>query len=744
MRLHLTNSARAVLMAACSVSALGVASGARAAETAAAAPALEELVVTAQKREEKLQDVPAVVTAMGSETLESRQVDELSDLQSLVPALLVGYNYGSNLITIRGVSTNLTSGAEDPSVGLHINGVYQPRSRALDIAMIDVARVEVLEGPQGTLYGRNATGGVVNYILNGPTREFQARVTASAGNYDHYGVQGVVSGPVSDKVSVRLVGMWDDQSKGYVKNLAAGAPPSSPFDPSGPPSSLFSKRVGAVSAAVRFDATDTFRLDLAGFYVNTKAPFSPTLSEPTRSAFLLTRLVPTTFAPHAIYIGSPLRYDTEDSQVSATAAWGLGSHWELKSITAYQTYINHQLVDYDAAAYRAQEIRQATKSNTITQEFDLTGRSFDDRLTSIFGFFYLDDQVKAVATSFSGVTAAPFTSLFQSDQKATSYSFFTDQTFSITPKLRVIGGLRYNHDKKDMTQTVQRVGSAPTCPGMSGSLSWSSWTPRFGAQFDVAPNVMTYVTWQKGFKSGGFAANTCLNSYDPEKINGFEGGVKSEFWDHRARLNVAAYTYKYSNLQVQKLIGIQGFAVENAAAARLKGVEATFEAAITDRLRLNGSGLVQSAKYTDFLNCNQAEFLGACGATTDPRPLASRSVQVAGNWLNRAPPYKATLGVEYTLDVLGGDLLLRAESEWSGKVRYNEFNTANLTQGAYNVQNFYATYTPPDSKFKVRAFMKNVGDKNYIIHGNYNSSIQAGSVIWAPPRTYGAEVTAQF
>ena len=733
---HRQNLSRSTLLAACSVVALGASAqgaAAAAADAASTTTALEEVIVTAQKRSENLQDVPASITALTSDALEARQINSLADLRALVPSFQVGYNYGSNLITLRGVSTNLTAGADDPSVAMHIDGVYQPRSRNLDVAMIDLQRVEVLSGPQGTLYGRNATGGVVNYILNQPTKEFEAKVTGVAGNYNRFGVEGMISGPLTDKLSYRLVGIWDDQSKGFTKDLTAGAPRSS----------IESKRVAGVRGALRFQPTDAVRFDLDAFYVDTKSPQNPGVLAPSGNAFLRTVLTPQTYEPHKTYAGSDTYGNSEDLQASLTGSWSINDNLELKSITGYQTLINSINQDYDATAFRGQDTNQDTKSQTFTQEFNLTGRSFDGRLTSIFGFFYLDDHVKTAAFAFiKSSPAAAFQGLFLSDQDAKSYSFFTDQTFAVTDKLRLIAGVRYNNDKKTMTNRIV-VGGATTCAGLSQTLKWDAWTPRFGAQYDVAPGIMAYVTWQKGFKSGGFQANTCLDSYDPESIKGVEAGIKSEFWDRRARLNVAAYRYTYSNLQVQKQVGIAGFSVVNAADSRLKGIEATFELSVTDRLQLSAAGMVQSAKYLDFLNCNATLSSVACTAA-DPRSATERQEQLKGNWLNRAPPYSMNMAIQYTFDVARGELVLRGDSVWVGKTRYNEFNTPILTQNEYSVQNAYATYTPEKSNLTFRAFIKNLANKDYRVHANYGSSQQTYNVFWAPPRTYGAEISARF
>ena len=732
MSLNLSNSRAAALLCACSAVAISLAQSAQA-QTASGTPtALDEIVVTAQKRAENLQDVPASITALSSEALESRQIDDLTDLQGLVPSLLVAQNYGSTLITLRAISTGATSGAEDPSVAMHINGVYQPRSRSLEVAMMDLERVEVLAGPQGTLYGRNATGGVVNYIIKEPTREFEGEVSGLVGAYGRYAFRGIASGPVTDAVAFRISALWDDQTKGFTKNLHPGARQPD----------IEATRVGGVRTALLVAPTDTLRFNVDATYVNTKTSTSLSFLEFPRNAAFRTRLSPQTLEPHRVYANSPNANESEDIQLSGTATWDITDDVQFKSISALQSYVNHMDVEYDGSGFPGYFIGQDTKSHTFTQEFNVTSHAFDGRLTSIAGFFYLDDRLKAAADVQNNLSGTLSSTLLLTDQSTKSYSVFTDQTLSISDTLRVIGGIRYNKDKKRMTQFV-RTGAATSCASLSQTREWDAWTPRLGAQYDLTPDIMAYVTWQKGFKAGGFAANTCLNSYDPEVIKGWESGVKAEFWDRRVRLNVAGYWYDYSNLQVQQALGVGAFRVVNAANSRIKGIEVSLTAAVTDDLRLDASGMVQNAKYQDFLNCNPAEFLGSCTAT-DPRPIPDRIKSVAGNWLNRAPPYALTIGVEYSIDVAGGDLLLRAESNWTGKVRYNEFNTPLLTQKAYDLQNAYLTYNLADRPISVRGFVKNIANTDYFRMAFYGAAQTAALALWAPPRTYGAEISYKF
>ncbi|WP_340265853.1 TonB-dependent receptor [Sphingobium mellinum] len=697
---------------------------------------LADIIVTAQKRAENVQDVPATIAAFSQETLQTRQIKGLADLITQIPSMQVSNSFGSNSVTIRGISTGLTSGFEDPSVAVHVNGVYQPRARALSLALMDLERIEVLSGPQGTLYGRNATGGVINYILRGPTDEMEAEVTGRVGNYDSYGLQGYISGPINDKVGFRIAGIWDNRDKGFVKNLLPGAAKDR----------FGENHVAGIRGVLEFRPTETLRVDLEGSFTNTRGSFEPGVVAPSLKPATQALLNPQTFLPQKVYADYPTENNTKEYTATATVTWDVADNVQVKSISAYQRYKNFMGIDYDSSSFVAQTLLNHNQSRTYTQEVNLNADLFDGRLKSIFGVYYFNDRVTQGTQVFSNLFGVRTTPTFTASNllKSKSIAFFTDQTLSITDRLRVVAGVRYNEDKKVTLQTI--VG---TCSNKLTDQKFTAWTPKAGIQFDITDKVMAYATYQKGFKAGGVAAGTCGNAYEPETIEGVEAGIKSSFADNRIRFNIAGYWYDYGNLQVQKTLGtVGGFAVLNAAQSRIKGIEANLDAIIVPGLKLDAAGMVQSAKYTDFVNCDQSVQLPvgtACGAS-DPRPLTdpARNVQLKGNWLNRAAPYSLTVGLQYGFDVAGGELLLRGESYWSGKVHYNEFATPILTQKAYNLQNAYLTFTPQNNKYTLRAFVKNIRNVDYYATAYYAGLTAQYTAAWSPPRTYGVEASYRF
>lgn len=690
---------------------------------------LADIIVTAQKRAESAQDVPATVTAFSQEAIDTRQIRGLNDLITQVPSLQVANSFGSNSVTIRGISTGLTSGFEDPSVAVHVNGVYQARARALNLAIMDLERIEVLSGPQGTLYGRNATGGVINYILRGATDTMEAEATGRIGNYESYGFQSYISGPISDKVGFRISGLWDNRDKGFVKNLAPGALKKR----------FNENHVAGIRGILEFRPTETLHVDLEGSFSNTRSSFNPSALAPSSDPARQALLSPQSYRPQEVYADYPSKNNSKEYAASVTVAWDLTDNVQLKSISAYQKLKNDMFLDGDSSAFVAQTVLFSLRSRTYTQEVNLNANLFDGRLKSVFGIFYFNDEASSRAEIYSNFRPAGSPPLIVSGQlKARSLAFLTDHTFSLTDRLRLIGGIRYNEDKKTTAQ----------CGGVIDQ-KFTAWTPRAGVQFDVADKVMAYATYQKGFKAGGVAASTCGDDYDPETIKGVEVGIKSSFANGRIRLNVAGYWYDYGNLQVQKnLQNVGGFTVLNAAQSKIKGIEASLNAIIAPGLTFDATGMVQSAKYTDFINCNQSIALPvgvACG-TSDPRPATdpARNEQLKGNWLNRAAPYSVSLGLQYAIDLSGGELLLRGESYWTGKIHYNEFNTSIVTQKAYDLQNIFISYTPDSNKFTLRGFVKNIANVDYFSTAYYTGGTSQFTAAWSPPRTYGVEATYRF
>ncbi len=694
---------------------------------------LEEIVVTAQKRAESVQEVPISVTALDADALTNRQIEDIVDLQNYVPSLHSGQFYGTNQITLRGVSTSQTPGSEDPSVAVHVNGVYQPRARTLDVVLVDLAQVEVLSGPQGTLYGRNATGGVVNYTTKGASEEFEGHVTLKAANYDRQAVSASISGPLSDNAGFRLSALYDDQSEGFTDNLANGE-------------TLEARKVEGFHGLLSLAPTERLTLDLDVMYVDSEDTQFWGLASLPDLQFFRDVLAPQTTAPHKVYADfEDERLNSEFQQYSMTANWEISEGIELKSITAFQSYEGEQAQDVDASAAPMIGILQKFESDTFSQELNLTTHTLGNRLTSVYGLFYLDDDLQTVSDSLVDVILpAPLFVDITFDGNTKSYAAFMDHIYDVSDDLRIFAGIRYTRDEKEAARSEVRSGLLSISCFDDDSLDWDETTWRVGTQYHINDSVMVYAQWQKSYKAGGLLANTCNNNYDPEYIEGPEIGLKSDLLNNRLRLNLAAWLYDYEGLQVQQSIDIGRFETVNAAEARLKGIEVSVRYLLTDSLELDLSAMAQSAKYTEFFNCNAAAFPGACSAT-DPRQFDEQLQDLSGNWLNRAAPRSANLGLSYTMNLdSGAAITMRAESFWTGEIHFDEYNNSEIIQPSYDVQNLFVTYTSPSRRYTVRGFARNLGDEEYLVVGWFSGASRQFAAIWAYPRTYGVEVQFEF
>jgi iron complex outermembrane recepter protein len=693
-----------------------------------------EIIVTAQKRSQSVQDVPATIAVLGAQAVEERQIGDLTDITSQVPSLVVGNFFGTSLISLRGISTGITSGAEDPSVALHIDGVYQPRQRTLDIASIDLERIEVLSGPQGTLYGRNATGGVINYILMKPSREFEGNVSATVANYDRFAFKGAVSGPITDNLQVRIAGIYDDQNRGFIKNLQPGAPQKT----------IETRRAISGRFALAYQPIDALAINAQVLYSDYEGSSAFSSFAPTTDPFFAGLLQPTTSEPHRIYANSRAELKGKITAPSLTVQWDASDNVSLKSITGYTKFDDREFLDSDASGASILVSDLQNDTATWTQELNLNVSSFNGKMKSIFGAFYFNDRLTITARPDFGFivvgTLIPF--FYETRQKAKSYAVFMDHTYSVTDALRVQVGARYNVDRKESFASIFAFGTE-LC-GVGVKKKFKAFTPRAGVQYDFSPNLMAYVQWQKGFKAGGVASQSCSDEYDPEKIQGFEAGVKGDLFDRRLTFAAAAYNYKVSDLQVQQFTGIV-LDISNAARARIYGFELSGQAVLTDWLRADLAANVQEAKYKQYSNCDAMVFLGACGAG-DPRPLSERFVNLKGNRLNRAPPYTVNLGLEAHKEFESfGSLKLRGELYWSGKVNYDEFENPELTQRAYMTANAYLNYSTPSDRYHLRAFAKNITNKDIKTAGlGLAGAAQTFVGSWAPPRTYGIEAAMNF
>lgn len=689
---------------------------------------LEEIVVTAMKREQSLQDIPAAISALSERALADRGIQDVAALQFAVPSLQSGKLVNSTAIAIRGVGLNQGS----PGVAVNVDGVYQPRSSMGDLAQADLARVEVLRGPQGTLYGRNANGGAVNFISRTPSDALEGYVVGSYQNYDEYRLLGVMNVPLSSRVRSRLVVNYQDRNDGFVENVL-----------NGPDLDKGTSLSGRLRVAA--DLTDELLLDLNLTALHDEGPFTYIIlnSPPSAQAvavnpFLSGAVIPS--QPWRTSVNNRSDFNRSYGAAAATLTWQRGGV-SLKSITSVSRLASEYHTDADGSNLDAFPQTNRNLSHTFTQELNLGYKT--EALSLVAGAFFMNDRApNYIRFDFNrGLGALPPGSALEIDHRRAqtkSVAVFADGTLDLTPKFRIYGGARYSVDKLESAQrgslfidlgpvTVENV----TCALQDFDKKFESFTPRLGAQYDVSEGVRLYATVSKGFKAGGFNLSGCGQSFSPEKITAYEGGFKGRWLGNTLTLNGSAFYYDYTDLQLQQIVGLTS-SITNAAAAEVSGVELEAAWAPDEHWTIGLNGALLKATYKDFVN------LDSLNPSLGPQ-------DVSGHYLNNAPKRSANLSVAYrTAPADWGQMTARADISYRSAIYFREFNLPLDTQGAYGLTNLALIWDSADERYRVRLFGENVFDQDYVVQMGSADNLGARYITYGTPRRVGAELRVNF
>lgn len=723
-----------------------VAAGALAAAIGAQGAALaqttesQEIVVTALKRETALIETPAAITAIGGEDLRARQITSIEALASAAPNLVVGQASGVSWVSVRGIGIGSTSGGIEGSVALHLDGAYLAQAASLDALMFDLASVEVLRGPQGTLYGRNATGGTVNFISNRPTQETDIRLGVLAGGFDRTRIEGVISGGLSERVSVRAAVMWERQDEGYGQNVHLG--------------DSFGKREahgGRISG--RFDLTNMLRVDASVFrFWDWTDGIQLTRLNPFNATALANNPIFNTAAPRPADrrdINAETQADAERvlEGGNITLNWDFSPHLALRSITSY-TRVDYSNLNADGDGTELPLVHSDRIEDTSAwqQEFNLIFNAFDRRLEGLVGVYYNDERLSLeghnrwLAANPQGflniagqVVPAGTDVIGFLQQDTTSSALFADVSFSLNDNWSLYAGARQSRDERDILQTTGLAGlpnnvGLAACNGRRFSGDWDSTTGKIGIAFTSSLGNL-YLQWAEGFKAGGFNAYNCGDAYEPEEVTSIEAGYKVEAFGDRLRFAAALFHYDYTNLQVSQIINLQQ-RIENAAAATIMGAEFETFVRANDFLSADLNIALLDATYDRYTDL-------------DPlRPMLGFQ-NLSGNRLNRAPEYIINLGLTLSVPTGNGALTFRGEAFHSDDVYFRQFNQPQDKQDAYTTYNIFATWDM-SGPLSIRAFGRNITDEDILLGVFSAGTIFDRWAIYAPPRTWGVELRAQF
>lgn len=769
MRMSASARPRLRTILCASVAAVAAASAARAeehAETGAArsqgpggSVALEEIVVTAQRREERLQDAPLAVTAYSTRALEARGVTNLSQLGPFTPSLVLqqtnrGGGGGSSMAAyIRGVGTGDYNLPTDPAIGIYIDGVYLARSVGGLMSLPDVQQIEILKGPQGTLWGRNTLGGTINIVttrpnLSGPV---EGLITARIGSYGRKDLGVSVNGPMIEgrlggKLSISTV-----NTDGWGRSEQTGV-------------RLNNQHRFITRGALRFEPTEDLSLTLDADYSqqNARPPvislgaflppsslinsYNTLVAVPMNGALGLP--AGSTYGPGFVtrnkfhnFAQGQLRDDFKTGGLSATVSWSPSESVEVKSISAVRSLYAAIDVDGDMTPYPAVAEQTVLRDVQVSQEFQVSGKLLNNRLTYLAGVYFFTE------TGHSSDRTQIFDGLFQATgnralalstdtfqrMEATSYAVFTQETYALQPNLRLTAGARLNYDKKDYDAFVLSPQlHTVAIPDQASSPHWTSFTPKVGLDWNPSDAILLYASYSQGFKSGGISPpliGVPPAPYAPEKLRSYEIGAKTEWFDRRLTANFAAYRSAYRDIQLTTLIklpnGSLGRPVQNGGNARITGAEAEIVASPLEGLTLNLSASYTHARFTS-VSPGVASAVGAS----------------AGDRLPNIPDYSLNIGAQYVWPTEFGDVTLRGDFSEIGKAQL-AIGDPSSYRSAYPLLNARVAFTPksfPELELAVEG--TNLTDEVYL---TYSQSVAATSLRLqspGPPRM--VFVTARF
>lgn len=733
---------RTTLFGACSAIGLGVTPLAAAQEASdqPADPRDAEIIVTAQKREQNLQDVPISITAVSGAQLEARGVSSSQDLTQMAPGLTIGTTGGNSatFAYIRGGGTNLIDISADPSVATFIDEVYVPGTSGMQFGLLDIERIEVLKGPQGTLFGRNAAAGAISIVTRRPSDQFAGSFDLEVGNYGAVKGRGSITGPLTDngKLRFRLSQMYRHRDP-VTENLAGKDPGR--VDTFGTRGQVQYKgdTLDALLTVGYFNQDNgpadvfTFTDGFVGALIDNPAP----LADHPNEFFRVWRNRPEGYE----------KQDVFDTNLRLEFETGLGT---LTSITAYRDSKYDGTDDRDGTFADAIVSRFIEKHETFTQELRIAGDA--GALQWIGGVYYYHDKGYNNQSYFIYPDMAlypPSNGQPVSDQHwltTDSYAVFGQLSYDITDRLSLTAGARYSYDKKRSERDIDVDAISPFFLFPTGSYvasakeNWESFNPVVSLQYEIDPDVMIYGSVRSGYKSGGF--QTLLPStralaerpYDPEKVLSYEIGVRSELFDRRLRLNLSAFYVETKDQQVS-IFEAGALSVQNAARSTAKGLDIELRGRITDRLTLNWAATVQKARFGDYRYVSPIE----------------GPIDNTGNRQLRSPDFSSSVGLDYRVPAARGELTLHGDYFFQTRIYFNDANykvQPSTYQDDYGIFNARLDYETANGRWAFGLWGRNLAGKNYCANIIVWATPAPGTGTCTPgdPRTYGASVRYKF
>jgi len=767
---HTGSALRRCLLAGSAVAAMALAAPAWAQDAAADADSqggLEAITVTAQKRAQDLQDVSIAVTAVTNESLQQARIENLEDLQVLVPNISFGNDFNVAKIFIRGVGTNTSTNGTDPAVALYVDGAVIGRPEAQFASLFDLERVEVLRGPQGTLFGRNAVGGAISLITAKPTEELSGYARFSVGNYSAFLAEGAISGPLSDKILARVAFRGNVHS-GFGKNNFTG----SDIDDlqkvmaRGQLEFKASDDISMLVSAEWYDQDDNAN---AVKFKQAAFPGIPALFPLGQGGFATN--------PRDLNGEFDNRNQMRTWAITGTFDWRLSDTVALKSITNYRKFNQQLLQDLDMSS-TVNSLATTGQSTTIqnrnpfseqlSQELQLNYDS--DFLQGVVGAYYIDEDFGTypnnigltpthgqpennIALAAAGLpTSTPPIPRFytlRGRQEANAVALFADLTFNVTDQFALKLGGRYSHEKRFLDNAgiiIARGGRGPVLQ-ISGydERTFKDFTPKAGLEYRPTDDLLLYYTYSEGFKSGtGELTITTNGIIEPETIRAHEAGLKSTLFDNSLIFNLAVFYNKLKGLQVNRTIfdPVAGFRTiyENATSTKAHGVEADIKWLVTDGFRIDFSGAYLKSTFGNYVTNDPLDPRNIVGSPV----FAPVNVNLSGKYTRYSPKWTFSVHGEYDIELTsGGVFTMVGDVAYKGRQYHSEFNRPEMSQPAYTLADASIRYTAP-SNWSAQLWVNNLTDET-VEAGTFSlATAREIGRTFLPPRTWGATFGYKF
>lgn len=764
---------------------------------------LEEVIVTARKRSENIQDTPVSITALSSDDLANRRVIAVQDLAAVTPSLAIQqspYDILGSFIGIRGQQQTDLVITQTPPVGIYVDGVYYPTSLGTSLNNFEgVSQIEVLKGPQGTLYGRNTTGGAIQITTQPPDYDgVSGTVKAGYGKYDERNVAGSVNIPlIQDRVALRLTGQ-------FVKRNGTGNDLGNGVD-------LDDLENGTARAALRVDVTDRFHVMLRGEFsraistqniedlayvapgfsiaaasvatqigalnpedfnilgglLTTGAPPAGATPQQLATFFAdvnkgraalasyicsycrtVTYPTPASLVPFGLGGAAPVIPDTTANlnTYSATAQYDFSSNFYIKSITAYQYTQRTAIGNTNASPFLLIDgTSDSQNPHEVTQEVQIGGNNLDERLKWVGGYYFFHlhgyDNADPIL-ELVPFLANPISN--RDDFTDQSSSGYGQATYALTQNLNFTGGLRYTSER---TRVINQTHDAASCsvegvaPGSPCSATYynSFNNTSYTAGFDMklTQDLMAYVKTSSGFRAGGTNQRGAPLPFRPETVTDYEAGLKSELFDRRLRLNLAGYVSNYHDIQRSVNVTYLGqfvTAVQNAASARITGVELESTFLPVDALRITTSGAFTNAGYHKYVGQSPTGEL----------------VDLSHNKFPNLSRWQGDIAATYTVSEPIGTLSATADFSWRSAVDYvpdahSLDSAAAVVQTGYGLLNARLAQNVTAWNLEIAFWGRNLADKKYAAGANdFSGNLGFAYTIPGIPRTFGIEVRKNF